>query len=300
MNNLKTFAIITSLSLILAACTGNKPSFDASGSFEAEEIIISAEANGIIKQFDIEEGQSLEAGQAIGYIDSIQLHLKKRQLQAQIRAILSKKPNIKTQTSSLEQQLETARTERNRIANLVKGDAATPKQLDDINAQIKVLEKQIKAQKSTLSISNRALDKNAVPLQIQIEQLNDLLDKCTIINPVNGTVLTKYAQINEMAATGKPLYKIADLSNIILRVYITNDQLAQVKLNQNVKVFTDDGQGTYKETNGTIIWINNKAEFTPKTVQTKKERADLVYAVKVKVPNDGYYKIGMYGEINFE
>ncbi len=294
---IRTLALITSLTIMFTACTENKSSFDASGSFEAEEVIISAEANGIIKKLDIEEGQSLKARQKIGYIDSLQLHLKKKQLEAQILAILSKRPNVRIQMSSLQQQLKTAEKEKNRMKNLVKGNAATPKQLDDINAQIKVLKKQIKAQKSTLSISGNALDKNIVPLQVQIEQVNDLLKKCNIINPINGTVLAKYAQTNEMTATGKPLYKIADLTSIILRVYITNDQLAQVKLNQKVKVFTDNGDGNYKETSGTIIWINNKAEFTPKTIQTKNERANLVYAVKIKVQNDGYYKIGMYGEI---
>jgi HlyD family secretion protein len=183
---------------------------------------------------------------------------------------------------------------------LVKGDAATPKQLDDINAQIEVLKKQIEAQQSTLSISSEGLGKDVVPLQVQIEQLNDQLAKCSIINPTNGTVLAKYAEANEMTAAGKPLYKIADLSNIILRAYITGNQLPQVKLNQQVKVLTDDGKGGYKETQGTIIWINSKAEFTPKTIQTKDERANMVYAIKVKVKNDGAYKVGMYGEIKFQ
>jgi HlyD family secretion protein len=200
----------------------------------------------------------------------------------------------------LQEQLKTAEKERTRVANLVKGDAATPKQLDDINAQIEVLKKQIEAQKSTLSISSEGLGKDVVPLQVQIEQLNDQLAKCNIINPTNGTVLAKYAEANEMTTTGKPLYKIADLSNIILRAYITGNQLTQVKLNQKVKVLTDDGKGGYKETEGTIIWINDKAEFTPKTIQTKDERANMVYAIKVKVKNDGAYKVGMYGEIKFQ
>jgi HlyD family secretion protein len=241
----------------------------------------------------------LEAGQNIGYIDSLQLYLKKKQLEAQVIAILGKKPNISVQLSALQTQLKTAEKEKTRVANLVKGDAATPKQLDDINAQIEVLKKQIEAQQSTLSISSEGLGKDVVPLQVQIEQLNDQLAKCNIINPTNGTVLTKYAETNEMTAVGKPLYKIADLTNIILRAYITGDQLTQVKLNQKVKVLTDDGKGGYKETEGTIIWINSKAEFTPKTIQTKDERANMVYAIKVKVKNDGTYKVGMYGEISF-
>ena len=300
MYKIKTIALIASIATVLTACNNNKVSFDASGSFEAEETIISSEATGTIKQFSIEEGQTLEAGQTIGYIDSLQLYLKKKQLEAQVTAILGKKPNIPVQLSALQEQLRTAERERTRVANLVKGDAATPKQLDDINAQIEVLKKQIEAQKSTLSISSEGLGKDVVPLQVQIEQLNDQLAKCYIINPASGTVLSKYAEANEMTSAGKPLYKIANLSNIILRVYITGDQLPQAKLNQTVKVLTDDGKGGYKATAGTIIWINDKAEFTPKTIQTKDERANMVYAVKIKVKNDGLYKVGMYGEIKFQ
>ena len=300
MYKIKTIALIASIATVLTACNNNKVSFDASGSFEAEETIISSEATGTIKQFSIEEGQTLEAGQTIGYIDSLQLYLKKKQLEAQVTAILGKKPNIPVQLSALQEQLRTAERERTRVANLVKGDAATPKQLDDINAQIEVLKKQIEAQKSTLSISSEGLGKDVVPLQVQIEQLNDQLAKCYIINPASGTVLSKYAEANEMTSAGKPLYKIANLSNIILRVYITGDQLPQAKLNQTVKVLTDDGKGGYKETEGTVTWINDKAEFTPKTIQTKDERANMVYAVKIKVKNDGSYKVGMYGEIKFQ
>ncbi|MDH1881028.1 HlyD family secretion protein [Empedobacter sp. GD03797] len=300
MYKIRIITLLTAVTALLTACNDNKVSFDASGSFEAEETIISSEATGTIKQFNIEEGQTLGAGQEIGYIDSLQLYLKKKQLEAQVTAILGKKPNIPVQLSALQEQLKTTERERTRVANLVKGDAATPKQLDDINAQIEVLKKQIEAQQSTLSISSEGLSKDIVPLQVQVEQLNDQLAKCKIINPANGTVLAKYAEANEMTTTGKPLYKIADLSNIILRAYITSNQLTQIKLNQTVKVLTDDGKGGYKETAGTIIWINDKAEFTPKTIQTKDERANMVYAVKIKVKNDGLYKVGMYGEIKFQ
>lgn len=295
--NFPLLIILTAISM--SACNDNKVPFDASGSFEAEETIISSEATGIIKEFNIEEGQTLEARQNIGYIDSLQLYLKKKQLEAQVTAILGKKPNIPVQLSALQEQLRTAEREQTRVANLVKGDAATPKQLDDINAQIDVLKKQIEAHKSTLIISSSSIGNDVVPLQVQIAQLNDQLWKCNIINPTKGTVLTKYAEANEMTAAGKPLYKIADLSNIILRVYITGNQLPQIKLNQKVRVLTDNGKGAYKETEGTIIWINDKAEFTPKTIQTKDERANMVYAIKVKIKNDGTYKIGMYGEIKF-
>ncbi|TYR37616.1 HlyD family efflux transporter periplasmic adaptor subunit [Sphingobacterium phlebotomi] len=285
--------------IILSACNTNQHSFDASGSFEAEEAIISAETQGMLKVFNIQEGQILQAGQSIGYIDSVQLYLQKKKLEAQVIALAGKKPNIPVQLSALQEQLRTSEKEKVRIANLVKGDAATPKQLDDINAQIEVLKKQIEAQKSSLSISSEGINKDVIPLRVQIEQLEDQLGKCHIVNPIAGTVLTKYAEANEMATIGKSLYKIADLSNIILRAYITGNQLPQIKLNQNVIVSIDDGNRGYKETEGMITWISDKAEFTPKTIQTKDERANMVYAIKVKVKNDGTYKIGMYGEVLF-
>ena len=300
MKSNSTIFFTTSLLLVLTSCHNNKNNFDASGSFEAEETIISSEASGTIKQFDIEEGQNLQAGQTIGYVDSTQLFLKKKQLEAQINALLSKKPNINTQLASLQEQLKTAQKEFLRITNLVKAEAATTKQLDDINSQVEVIKKQIEAQKSSLTISIEGISKEATPLSFQIDQLNDQLLKCNLINHVNGTVLTKYAEVNEMTSIGKPLYKIADLSTILLLAYITGDQLPQVKLNQKVKVNTDDGKGGFKSAEGTISWINDKAEFTPKTIQTKNERANMVYAIKVMVKNDGSYKIGMYGEINFQ
>lgn len=288
------------LIFILASCDNNKITFDASGSFEAIETIISSEATGTLKQLNIEEGQVLQAGQAIGYVDSTQLFLRRMQMEAQIVALLGKKPNIPVQLSALQEQLRTAEREKIRIDNLVKGDAATQKQMDDVDAQIEVLKRQIDAQKSSLFISSDGIGKEVVPLQIQIEQLNDQLNKCRIVNPINGTVLVKYAETNEMTTVGKPLYKIADLSDIILRAYITGDQLAQIKLNQKVKVLTDNGNDGFKEAEGRLIWINDKAEFTPKTIQTKNERANMVYAIKVKTVNDGTYKIGMYGEILFQ
>lgn len=298
---MKTLSQLLSISLLLlAACTSDKKTFDASGSFEAEETIISSEATGTIKALNINEGQTLKAGENIGYIDSLQLYLKKKQLEAQINAILSKKPNISLQLAALNEQLKTAEKEQQRISKLVKADAATTKQLDDMNASIEVLKKQIDAQQSSLTISSDGINQDIRPLQLQIEQLNDQLAKCKITNPVNGTVLSKYAAVNELTAIGKPLYKIADLTSILLRVYIAGNQLSQIKLNQLVKVNTDDGNGKFKQIEGTVIWINDKAEFTPKTIQTKDERANLVYAVKIKIKNDGTYKIGMYGEINFQ
>ncbi|MEP2024847.1 MAG: HlyD family efflux transporter periplasmic adaptor subunit [Reichenbachiella sp.] len=291
--------LIACLVISTTSCTTSEKDFDASGAFEAVETILSSEASGVIQSFDIQEGQQLRAGQWIGYIDSTQTYLKKKQLEAQIQAMLSRKPNVSVQLATLQTQLKTAQNEQKRITNLVKEDAATTKQLDDINAQVETLKKQIAAQRSTLTINLNGLDQDANSLNYQLEQLDDMLQKYKIINPVDGTVLGKYAEAYEMTQPGKVLYKIADLSTLILRVYITGNQLATIKLNQEVTVKTDDGNGGMKTTQGQIIWISEKAEFTPKTIQTKDERANLVYAVKVSVVNDGSYKIGMYGEIQF-
>lgn len=283
----------------LASCNNGKNNFDASGAFETDEIIISSEATGLIEQFDVKEGQPLQAGQMIGYIDSTQLYLKKKQLEAQIKAVLSGRPDIPAQIAALQEQLKTAEREQQRYINLRKEGAGTQKQMDDINAQVEVLKKQIAAQLSSFGVSERIIIEQTAPIKVQMEQVNDQLAKCRIINPVSGTVLTKYAEEKEVAAPGKPLYKIADLSFLFLRAYITGSQLSQIKLNQKIKVLTDDGADKYKEHEGTISWISDKAEFTPKTIQTKEERANLVYAVKIKVPNDGSLKIGMYGEVKF-
>lgn len=296
MNNVKT---ITLAALLLASCTNDRNAYDASGTFEAVETIISAEANGVIKELNIQEGQNLAAGQLVGYIDSMQLHLKKRQLQAQIGAVLSRKPNVAVQLAALQEQLRQAIREQQRIANMVKSDAATPKQLDDADAQVAVIKKQIAAQQSSLGITASSLTEEASPLEVQIAQLEDQLAKSRIVNPLEGTVLVKYAEANEAATVGKPLYKIADLSSIILRAYVTGPQFSQIKLNQQVTVLVDDLAGKYREYEGTVEWISDKAEFTPKTIQTKDERENLVYAAKIKVKNDGLLKIGMYGEVKW-
>ena len=285
--------------MVLATSCKEERQFDATGSFEADEYIISAEGMGTIKMLQIEEGKTIQENEIIGYIDTIQLHLKREQIDAQIKAVLSRKPNIAVQIGSVEEQLNGVKKEQQRFTRLVQNEAATPKQLDDINTQYQVLKKQLDALYSSLEINAEGLSNESVPLRIQKEQLDDQINKCIIVNPIKGTILSQYAKVNEIATTGKPLYKIADLSNIILRVYISGDQLSKVKLNQKVKVFTDAGDGKFKETEGTITWISDKSEFTPKTIQTKNERANLVYAIKVKVVNDGSYKIGMYGEINF-
>ncbi|MGF7039449.1 HlyD family secretion protein [Mucilaginibacter lappiensis] len=288
------FAILL---ISLMSCGKNEDKYDASGTFEAVETIVSAQGTGAIKELNLEEGQVLKAGQVVGYIDSVQLYLKKKQLEAQIKATLSGKPNIAAQTASLEEQLRQAKREQLRNTNLLRDDAATKKQLEDANTQVDVIKKQIAALQSSLNITTANLNDQARPLNVQIEQINDLLDKCRIINEVNGTVLTKYAEASEVTDVGKPIYKIAALNTIILRAYITGDLIPHVKVGQQVKVLVDDTKDTYKNYTGIIEWVSSKAEFTPKTIQTKDERADLVYAVKIRVKNDGFLKIGMYGEI---
>ncbi len=287
------------LALLFASCTADQADYDAMGTFEAVETIISAEANGVIKTLEIQEGQELRSGQVVGYIDSSQLVFQKHQLQSQMEAVLSKRPDVAAQVAALQAQLQHAIREQQRISNMVKADAATPKQLDDASTQVAIIKRQISAQQSTLGITSSSITKEADPLTVQIAQLADLLAKTRIVNPVNGTVLVKYAEVNEMATVGKPLYKIADLSTIILRAYITGVQYPQLRLNQEVTVLVDAADGKYREYRGVIEWISDKAEFTPKTIQTKDERENLVYATKIRIKNDGLLKIGMYGEVKF-
>lgn len=286
--------------ILLVSCNNNKSDFDASGVFEATEVIVSSESSGKIHDFSVQEGQEIKAGEMVGFIDTVQLYLRKMQLIANVKAIQSRRPDINTQIAAITEQISAAKVEKNRIESLLKANAANKKQLDDINAQIAVLNRQLEAQKSSLSITNKGISEESSALEIQIAQVEDLLQKCRIVNPINGTVLTKYAQQSEIAAPGKALYKIADTKNMILRAYVTSGQLTQLKLGQKVKVKADYGDKGYREYQGTISWISSKSEFTPKTIQTRDERANLVYAVKVAVPNDGYIKIGMYGGIEIE
>lgn len=293
------FLQIFSLSVFLFSCNNGDNANDASGTFEATETIVSAEANGKILALEITEGDVLKQGQQIGYIDSMQLHLSRMQLMQSQKAILSGRPDVKTQIESLQKELDNALSDKKRIENLVKGEVASQKQLDDANTRIAVLQSKIDAQKSILNTTTSTLNEQGNTIEIQLAQVEDQLRKCNIINPVNGTVLTKYSNAFEMTAAGKPLYKIADLSMIELRAYITSDQFSKVKLNDKVKVTVDAENGKSKSYDGIVNWINNKAEFTPKTIQTKNERANLVYAIKIKVQNDGLLKIGMYGEVLF-
>lgn len=290
---------IAFLLLVATSCNNNRSEFDATGNFEADEIIISAESSGKIIQLNVEEGTELKSQTVIGLIDTTQLYLRKKQLEYSILAVNAKQPNAAVQLAAITEQIETTRREKKRVENLLKDDAATQKQLDDLNAQLDLLQRQYAATQSTLNITRQSLQSETLPLKAQLEQVQDQISKSQIINPVNGTVLSLYAKQNEVVNPGKALYKIADLRTIILRAYISGSQLSQIKLGQQVNVLVDAPEKGYKEYTGIITWVSDKAEFTPKTIQTKDERANLVYAVKINVKNDGYLKLGMYGEVKF-
>ena len=281
----------------LVACKGGSGDYDASGVFETTEVTVSARGTGEIMRFDIEEGHQVEAGQAVGYIDTIQLHLKKEELLGSLMATDSRRYNVSRQIASLRQEIATQKRERLRYENLVREKAANQKQLDDINSGLAVLEKRLAAQVETLENSNRSVSGEVLMLEARIAQIEDQIAKCVITSPVRGTVLSKYAERGELAAQGRSLFKVGDLSDMYLRVYITAPQLTTLKVGQQVKVYADEGEDGRREYMGTVSWISDKAEFTPKTIQTRDERANLVYAVKVAVKNDGYIKKGMYGEM---
>ena len=281
----------------LVACEGGSGDYDASGVFETTEVTVSARGTGEIMRFDIEEGHQVEAGQAVGYIDTIQLHLKKEELLGSLMATDSRRYNVSRQIASLRQEIATQKRERLRYENLVREKAANQKQLDDINSGLAVLEKRLAAQVETLENSNRSVSGEVLMLEARIAQIEDQIAKCVITSPVRGTVLSKYAERGELAAQGRSLFKVGDLSDMYLRVYITAPQLTTLKVGQQVKVYADEGEDGRREYMGTVSWISDKAEFTPKTIQTRDERANLVYAVKVAVKNDGYIKKGMYGEM---
>lgn len=283
--------------LIFTACGNSRSNYDASGTFEATEVIVSSEADGKIMHFNVEEGQLLQAEQEVGCIDTLQLHLKKMQLLTTGKAVAHKSIDINKQIAATKEQIGKAEYERKRTENLLKENAATQKQIDDINSQIAVLKKQLEAQISTLQRGNASITEESSSYDIQVAQLEERLHKCHIISPISGTILAKYTEKGELAISGKPLFKIADMQNIFLRAYITASQLSHFKLGDKVKVYSDLGDDDYREYEGILTWISDKAEFTPKTIQTRDERANLVYAVKIAVKNDGYLKIGMYGEI---
>lgn len=289
--------VYASIILLLTACGKGNGDYDASGVFETTEVIVSAEANGKIMRLNFIEGQQVEQGKALGYIDTVQLYLKKMQLLTNTSAIKSGRVDIPRQIAAIKQQIATQKNEQKRFENLVKANAANQKQLDDINAQILVLERQLTAQTELLENSNKNISEQSSGLEVQVAQINDQIQKSIICSPINGTILSKYAEQGELATQGRALFKVADIEHMFLRAYITASQLTQVKIGQAVKVYADFGEKEMKEYSGTITWISDKSEFTPKTIQTRDERANLVYAVKVAVKNDGYLKYGMYGEL---
>lgn len=283
--------------LMLTASCGKQTTFDAQGTFEATEIVVSSEATGKILHFEAEEGTLVEAGQQVGAMDSLQLHLQRKQLIAQQSALLNSRPDIKKQMSSLREQIAKQKSELQRVENMLRDGAATQKQHDDINAHIRVLEGQLEATLSTLGKNTASINDNSASLEAQIAALDDRIAKCHIIAPTNGTVLVKYAEAGELATVSKPLMKIANLEKIYLRAYFTSDQLANIRLGDTVKVIADFGGDEQHEYEGRIAWISSESEFTPKNIQTKDSRANLVYAVKIAVKNDGRLKIGLAGEV---
>ena len=289
--------VLAGVALMMAACGGNEKAYDATGTFEATETTVYAEQSGALLTFSVNEGDHIEAGKEVGLIDTTQTWLKIRQLDATKEVYQSQKPDMERQIAATRQQLSKAQQDEQRYRELVADGAAPSKMLDDASSQVKVLQKQLDAQISSLSTSTRSLDKQTVAANVQIEQLRDMLRKCHIVAPTKGTVLEKYVERGEFVAVGKPLFKIADTEQMFMRAYVTSAQLQNIRIGQHVKVFADYGDGQKKAYDGTVSWISSRSEFTPKTILTDDERADLVYAVKVAIKNDGYVKIGMYGEV---
>lgn len=286
---------LIALSALLFSCTGNNEKSDAYGNFEATEIIISAQSSGQILSLNVEEGQELKAGQEIGLIDSTDLYLKTEQLRAQKRAVATRAPGVAAQIEVQLQQKANLEIEKARIDKLFSDKAATRKQVDDIKGALDLVDRQI----ASIKTQQSGVVEEMEVVQKQIAVTREALGKCHIINPTNGTVLVKYAETGELAMPGKSLYKLADLSQMELRVYVSGDQLPGIKIGQKVQVLLDKDLKSNQALEGVVSWISQKAEFTPKIIQTKEERVNLVYAVKILVPNDGRIKISMPGEVNF-
>jgi HlyD family secretion protein len=294
----KIFAL-ASVALMMAACGNSEKEFDATGTFEATETTVFAEQNGQLMTFSVNEGDTIAMGAEVGLIDTTQVWLKIQQLGATKEVYQSQKPDMEAQIAATRQQLAKAQQDEQRYRELVADGAAPSKMLDDASSQVKVLQKQLDAQKSSLNHQLSTLNSQLSTVDVQVSQLKDQLRKCHITAPTKGTVLEKYVERGEFVATGKPLFKIADTEDMYMRAYVTSAQLQNIKLGQQVKVFADYGDGQKKEYAGSISWISSRSEFTPKTILTDDERADLVYAVKVAIKNDGFVKIGMYGEVKF-
>ncbi len=297
INVLTKYLLYAGLAVMAASCKDGNGAATASGTFEAEEITVSAEASGKLVSFTVREGQEVSEGQVLGQIDSLSLYLNKELLEQNIAALETGKPDVEAQIGVMKARLENGRHELDRLSRLLESDAATRKQYDDAEASVSVLEKQIEATESSLNSNIASIDAQIAGLKIQIAQAEDMLSKCRIVSPVDGTVLSKYAHEGELASAGKPLFKVADLEHVFLRAYFTSGQLKDISLGQDVKVTADFGGGKVREYPGKIVWISAKSEFTPKSIQTDDDRENLVYAVKVAVENDGYIKIGMFGKV---
>lgn len=295
MKKIMTLTLVAAT--MLTACNNDKKDYDATGTFEATEVTVSAEENGRLMTFNLTEGDNITLGQQVGLIDTVQLTLKARQLGASAQSIANQRPDEQKQIAATQQEIRKAQLEVNRFRQLVADNAANRKQLEDAENQVAVLRRQLAAQQSSLGNSTRSLNAQMSATDIQRAQVMDQLAKCHIQAPISGTVLEKYVEAGDFATTGKPLFKIADMENVYLRAYVTSQQLAKVKTGQQVTVYADYGGGTRHTYKGTITWISSQAEFTPKSILTDDDRADLVYAVKVLVKNDGYIKLGMYGEM---
>ena len=292
---MKKIYVLAGVALMMAACRGHEKDYDATGTFEATETTVFAEQSGALLSFDVNEGDLIEAARQVGLIDTMQTWLKIQQMDATKAVYQSQKPDMERQIAATRQQLTKAQQDEQRYRELVADGAAPSKMLDDATSQVKVLQKQLDAQISSLSTSTHALDKQTAAAEVQKAQLQDMLRKCHIMTPAKGTVLEKYVGRGEFVSVGKPLFKMADTESMYLRAYVTSVQLQHMKTGQQVKVFADYGDGQRKEYAGTISWISSRSEFTPKTILTDDERADLVYAIKVAIKNDGFVKIGMYG-----
>ena len=289
---MKKLILLLIAAMGIISCNNNNLRADGYGNFEATEITVSSEANGKIEFLKLEEGDLLKTGTQVGLIDTLQLFLSKQQLIASQNTISARSANVLSQRSVLTEQLKSAKIEQSRIGSMFSENAATKRQVDEIDGKVKVIEEQIKG----VGTQNAPIVSDLKSIDVQIEKINDQIQKSKITNPINGTVLTKYAEAGEIAAFGKPLYKIADLTEMTLRVYVSETQLTEIKIGQEV-IIKIDGKNEMKSYKGIISWIASQAEFTPKIIQTKEERVNLVYAVKVKIMNDGSLKIGMPAEM---
>ena len=296
---MKKLMIMAAGLAMLVGCGNNEMEYDATGTFEATEVTVAAEQSGVLMMFDVNEGDELALGKEVGLVDTAQIWLKIQQAGATKEVYQSQKPDMEKQIAATRQQLAKAKQDQQRYKELVADGAAPSKMLDDATNQVAVLQKQLDAQISSLSTQLSTLNSQLSTVDVQVSQLQDQLQKCHIAAPIKGTVLEKYVEKGEFVATGKPLFKMANTEQMFIRAYVTSAQLKDIKVGQKAKVFADYGDGQKKEYDGTVSWISSRSEFTPKTIQTDDERADLVYALKVAIKNDGYVKIGMYGEVRF-